>query len=78
MVKEMGDKTCFFKYCLTNLHANEEQSVHLIYICIMTTIRITNNKRLFIYPTGIPEAAKSIIKHCVEGFNELLDVSHVV
>lgn len=73
----MGGKTCFFKYCLPNLHANEEQSVHFIYICVMTTIRITN-KRLFIYPTGIPEAAKSIIKHCVEGFNELLDVSHMV
>ena len=54
-----------FKYCLPTLHANEEQSVHFIYICIMTTIRI-KNKRLFIYPTGIPEAAISIRMQCME------------
>lgn len=37
-----------------------------VYICIMTKVRITNNRRLFINPVRIPEAFTSIIKHCVE------------
>lgn len=67
MVREVGDKTVFFKYQLPNLHANEEQSVRFIYICIMTTIRITN-RRLFTHPPGMPEAAASILKHGVGRF----------
>lgn len=71
MVKEVDDKAGFFRYNLPNLLAKEEQNVHVhvhvhfISICIRTTIRITD-KRLFLYPTEIPEAAESVIKHCVK------------
>lgn len=64
MVKEVGDMAGFFRYHLPNLLAKEEHNVHFISICIRTTIRITN-KRLFLYPTEIPEVAESVIKHCV-------------